>query len=64
MNTSNATTIFDPISNKFRNIKGLRVMSYKDIERVVEFTVIGNNNEWLMSLPVDVFMAANPGITI
>lgn len=56
--------IFDPVSDKYRTVRGLRIARYEGA-KVVEFEVVSARDEnWTNSLPYGLFKEANKNITL
>jgi len=55
--------IMDPIVDKEREVKDLKVVNYEDAKSV-EFTVIGKTREWKGFIPYADFVAANKDVNL
>jgi len=56
-------TIVRPIDGKKLNVKNLKELLHED-KKYVEFTIIGNNKEWVEAILYNDFIKANPTINI
>ena len=64
--------ITNPVDSKTRNAKDLEVAFYeqtslegnKETVKGVQFTIVGNNREWVDWIPYNEFIASNPHVTI
>ena len=64
--------IYDTTCNKIRNAREFKISSFEgtdvngdvQIQKSVEFVIVGNNNTWKMFIPYDEFVRTNPSVAL
>ena len=64
--------IYDTTCNKIRKARNFKISSYEEtdangevqLNKSVEFIIVGNNRTWKMFIPFDEFVRTNPDVEL